>query len=240
MAARLRSILAATDLSTTGTHAMERATMLAARSGGAQMRVLHAPKRPLQVISDASKGSDLVVLGGATEHSFRDLVLGSTAERLLRKTPASLLVVRNRPQGEYRRALVALDFSEFDDRVLAFARSVAPEARFDLMHAFDTRLEGKMRYAGVDPEAITEYRARTWESAMREMRLVADRIPGHPGTIVVNGHTASNVVRQGRAANADLIVVGHRPRSWLSRMMMSGIAAEVLPKAQTDVLVVRR
>lgn len=279
MAARPGSILAATDLSTTGNHAVERAAMLAARSGIAQMRVLHvlerpllsspspeagakarrtlgeiatelgrengvrldprvATGRPLQVISDESKRCDLVVLGASRNHALRDLFLGSTTERLLTKTPASLLIVRNRPQGEYRRVLVAVDFSEFDDDVLAFARGIAPEARFDLMHVFDTRLEGKMRYAGVNPDAITEYRSRTWEMAMRDMSFVADRIPGRPRTLVVNGHIASNVLREGRTAGADLIVVGHRPRSWLSNWVMHRVASEVLPHAHTDVLVV--
>ena len=279
MATKPGSILAATDLSSKGNHAVERAAMLAARRGLGEMRVLHvlerpwlgslAPQaganarralgnlateleretgvrldprvtagRPLQVIAGESKRSDLVVLGASTDHPLRDLFLGSTAGRLLAKTPASILTVRNRPQGEYRRVLVALDLSGFDDNVLAYARAVAPDARLSLLHVFDTRFEGKMRYAGVDPDAIAEYRSRTWQAAAREISFVAERVPGNLRTIVVNGHIASNVLREGRKANADLIVVGHRPRVWLSDMVMRRIAAEVVPNAHTDILVV--
>jgi nucleotide-binding universal stress UspA family protein len=281
MPANPKSILAATDLSTEGNHAVERAAMVAGQKGIAGIRVLHVVEppwlggmprassqvasarrvlgrvaleigrengvsldqsiragRPLQVIAEESKRSDLLVLGASTNHLLRDLILGSTAERLLTKTPASILAVRNRPTADYRRVLVALDFSRFDDNALAYARALAPGARLDLMHVFDTAFEGKMRYAGVGSDAITEYRSRTWEAAWREMNAVADRVPGRLRPVVVNGHIASNVVREGRKSNADLIVVGHPRRSWLSNLVMRRTAAQVLSDAHSDILVV--
>ena len=54
---------------------------------------------------------DLVVLGFRGRHCFRDVFLGTTAERVVRKGDRSVLVVRNRPEEAYRRVLVAVDFS---------------------------------------------------------------------------------------------------------------------------------
>jgi len=211
--------------------------MLAGETG-AGIRVLQAGA-PLRLIAEESRGSDLLVLGASTGRRLRDFILGSSAERLLGKTRAPILVVRNRPEARYRRVLVAVDFSAFDDTALAYARAAAPDARLHLMHAFDTAFEGKLRYAGVGGETIQEYRSTARATAMREMALAARRVPELARAVVVNGPVASNVVRQGRAAGAELIVVAHPARSWLESLLMRPIAAQVLSDAQSDVLVVQ-
>jgi universal stress protein E len=281
MPSQLKTILAATDLSRKGNRAVERAAMLAAKSGAAELRVLHVLEQPwlapraapelaqgalrrldrlaaemgrdhgvrvqhrlgtgstLRVIAQDSRRSDLLVLGASTGHAVRDLLLGSPAQRLLARTPASILVARDPPRSDYGRVLVALNLSEFDDRTLAFARAVAPGARLDLVHVFDSRFEGKMRYAGVSGAAIEEYRSVSRDAAMQELRFAAERVPGHARTLVVGGPIASNVLRQGRESHADLIVVGHPPRRWLVSLLMRRVAAEVLSHARTDILVVQ-
>ena len=55
--------------------------------------------------------ADLVVLGARGKDFLRRLLLGSTAERLLRKSTRPMLVVKQRAREPYRRALVAVDFS---------------------------------------------------------------------------------------------------------------------------------
>ena len=51
---------------------------------------------------------------GARGASFmRHLMLGSTAERLVRRSDRPLLVVKQPPHERYRRRLVAVDFSPF-------------------------------------------------------------------------------------------------------------------------------
>jgi nucleotide-binding universal stress UspA family protein len=46
------------------------------------------------------------------------------------------------------------------------------------------------------------------------------------------------VVSQARSSNADLIVVGHPRRSWLSSLLVPRIAARVLAGARSEVLAV--
>jgi nucleotide-binding universal stress UspA family protein len=194
--------------------------------------------RTLDVIAAESAHCDLLVMGASSGRGIRDLLLGSTAERLLATTKSSILAVRKPPRGAYRRVLVALDFSSFDETVLAAARAVAPGARFHLMHVFDTTFEGKMRYAGVGPETIQDYRSMSRELAMREMVAATDHLPERPPAVLIPGPIASNVVSQARSSNADLIVVGHPKRSWLSSLLVPRIAARVLAGARSDVLAV--
>src|SRR5690606_29055517 len=67
---------------------------------------------PAEVVLDVARrsGSDLIVLGDASGVPGRRL-LGNTVETLVRSTPASVLVVKQRPRGGYRRVLVGTDLT---------------------------------------------------------------------------------------------------------------------------------
>jgi pyruvate/2-oxoglutarate dehydrogenase complex dihydrolipoamide acyltransferase (E2) component len=70
---------------------------------------------------------DLLVLGARGTSFMRHLMLGSTAERLVRKSNRPLLVVRQPPHERYRRVIVALDFSPSSLAALELARAVAEQ-----------------------------------------------------------------------------------------------------------------
>lgn len=97
-----------------------------------------AEGEPAQVILEAAarEGGDLIVLGAASG-SFGGGLLGNTAEQLVRKSPASLLVVKNRPHGAYRHLLVGTDFTAESQHGLKAAAMLFPEAELVLMHALD-------------------------------------------------------------------------------------------------------
>ena len=281
MSIKLKSILAATDLTTASNRAAERAAIVARTNGVDAIRVLHvidepwlaasgelpevlsgveralerlrfelgresdvtvdtviASGSPLAVIREKSRAADLLVLGASDRHALRDLVLGSTARRLLAKTPASVLVARAAPRADYRRVLVALDLSDSDDNAIAWARAVAPQAHLDLVHAFDTRFEGKLRYAGVGPDLIEHYRSHFRDAALAKVGSVASRVPGPASPVVVPWPVAAGLVEQARSSRSDLIVVGRPGRSWLSKLVMEPVADLILANAQCDVLVV--
>jgi nucleotide-binding universal stress UspA family protein len=54
---------------------------------------------------------DLIVVGAHGAHFIKDLFFGTTAEKVVRKGDRPVLVVKQAPQGPYRRVLVAVDFS---------------------------------------------------------------------------------------------------------------------------------
>ena len=55
--------------------------------------------------------ADLLVCGARGESVVRHLLLGTTAQRILRTTPCPVLVVKQTPHETYRRVLVPVDFS---------------------------------------------------------------------------------------------------------------------------------
>jgi nucleotide-binding universal stress UspA family protein len=56
--------------------------------------------------------------GAHGEHFFKDLLLGTTAEKVVCKGDRPVLVVKRAAHGPYRRVLVPVDFSESDNAAL--------------------------------------------------------------------------------------------------------------------------
>jgi nucleotide-binding universal stress UspA family protein len=117
--------------------------------------------------------ADLLVVGAHGEDYLGHLPLGTTAERLLRRTLRPVLMVRQTPHETYRRVLVPVDFSSWSVPAARLARAVAPNAELILLHAFEAPFESRLRFAGVREEDIDRYRAATRQEAMAELERIA-------------------------------------------------------------------
>lgn len=85
--------------------------------------------------------ADLLVMGARGAGFMRELLIGSTTERVLRKTTRPLLVVKQMAHELYRRVLVPVDFSLRSLEALQLAQRVAPQAEYVLLHAFEVPFE---------------------------------------------------------------------------------------------------
>ncbi|MDQ1242891.1 MAG: hypothetical protein QG550_2143 [Pseudomonadota bacterium] len=65
--------------------------------------------RQIEARADAS-AADMLVLGARGASFMRHLLLGSTAERMVRRTTRPMLVVKHPARGPYRRLLVPVEF----------------------------------------------------------------------------------------------------------------------------------
>lgn len=106
-------------------------------------------------IARAAADFDLVVIGAYGMHPLRDFAIGTSAERLLRRSHRPVLVVNRKPAGPYRQVLVPVDFSPDARAAVSLARQVAPDAELHLLHAFEVAFESKLRFAGVEDEEIS-------------------------------------------------------------------------------------
>src|SRR4030066_2328266 len=75
---------------------------------------------------------------------LKDWLLGTTAERVVRKGDRPVLVVKRPPEGPYRHVLVAVDFSDTSHRALALAAHLAPGAHLTLLHAYEFWYEARL------------------------------------------------------------------------------------------------
>lgn len=198
--------------------------------------------RPIDAIARHAEEIDagLLVLGARGEGFLRQLTLGSTASRLLRRTPQPVLVVKQAPHEPYRRVLVAVDFSPAALAALRLVRQLAPEAMLILLHAVEMPFEGKMQYANVDPGIIQRYRVEAQLSGMQKLRDLARReaLPD-AGTqlLALHGDAARLIIEQEQEQDCDLIVVGKRGMHIAEELLLGSTTRHVLLESQGDVLV---
>jgi nucleotide-binding universal stress UspA family protein len=184
--------------------------------------------------------ADLVVLGARGASYMRHLLLGSTAERLVRKSVKPLLVVRQPPHEAYRRVLVGVDFSPSSLPALAAARAVAPAAELVVLHAYEVPFEDRLRSSGLAEDTLDQYRLIARRQALQGMQsLLADAgvEPGSVETLVRQGDPASLVIEQEQERDCDLIVVGRHGESTLEAILLGSVTRHVLQASQGDVLV---
>jgi nucleotide-binding universal stress UspA family protein len=190
-------------------------------------------------IADAAANVDLVVVG-APGRWLSNLVLGSTVHRLLRRTRRPVLVVRQSPASPYRRVLVALDLLTSPAKALASARVVAPQAHFDVLHAYRAPLEGKLQYAGVAESTIANHRLDAFQAAfarMADLMLAQNALPRLTAH-VVHGSAAVEVLDKERALGADLVVVSRSAKALAEEWLIQGVTSRLLEEGAGDVLVV--
>lgn len=194
----------------------------------------------------AEYGVDLVVVGRRTERSgIRDR-LGSTPERVLRRTRLPLLLAAPAREGPPRRLLAAIDESAVAARVLEWtelllARDEAATAR--LVHsvsplpplAEDAALTTPPTADGMTAgERARAREASRWLETRRSAMSYSDRVE----TLVQIGRPATVIVAEATRGDFDLVVLGTHGRGALGRLAFGSVSEEVLRAAPCPVLVV--
>lgn len=219
---------------------------LAASGVAVQTRI--ADGIPSQEVSAAAKAedTDLIVVGTRGKTGLEHVVLGSTAERIIRVSPCPVLAVRAETPAtteetgvRLERVLVPMDFSDCSIEAVEYAALVGHRAAatLTLVHVLEP-----VSY-GLDFTLI--------QSAKREQQreAVTARLAALVRALTSAGVAADHQVRGGlptdsileaaRALPADLIVMGTHGRRGLSRACCGSVAESVLRKSSCPVLTVR-
>jgi nucleotide-binding universal stress UspA family protein len=187
--------------------------------------------------------ADLLVLGARGEGFMRELLLGSTTERVLRKTTRPLLVVKQIAREAYRRVLLPVDFSARSVEALRLAQALAPQAEIVLLHAFEVPFEGKLRYAGVEEPALSGLRVNAKREAsgkMNDFVAAAAIDPEKVCRLVLHGEASSLILEQEQEQDCDLIVIGKRGAGVVGELLLGSVTKHILTQSAADVLVADR
>jgi universal stress protein E len=190
------------------------------------------------IVSDPD--ASLVVIGFRGRRPLRQRLLGSTAERLVERSPHDVLVVKNNPRGPYRKVLVCTDFNH--STALMFERASAwfPEADMHLLHVYQPPYEGLLETAGAPADAIREHRQASVRTAKQEAaRFVSSLSPSlRPrGTSVRRGDAPDVIAEVVASQEYDLVILG-RNRTLASELFIGSVTKRVLRASSSDVLVV--
>jgi nucleotide-binding universal stress UspA family protein len=165
-------------------------------------------------------GADLLCVG-AGQHA---LPLGSVSAALVRRAPVPVLVARGGPRGRLARILVGYDGSEPAARAVTAAATLAREANAGVwvVHVSPPGRAG---------EAVIEL--------ARARELVATAGARLEDLRDETGDPAERLLAVADAVDADLLVVGARGRSGISRWLLGGTSDKLVAHATRAALVIR-
>jgi nucleotide-binding universal stress UspA family protein len=225
--------------------ARQRLAALTAQFGtryGCSAGVAVARGRVTSAILDEADARDagLIVLGARGEGYLGRLLIGTTSERLLRRTLRPMLVVKQPPHEAYRRVLVPVDFSAGSAQLLRLAQAVAPGAELILFHAFEAPFESKLRYAGVTEETLGRYLIAARQEALARLQELAAEVGLTAGQVrihVEHGEAARAILMQEVELDCDLIVLGKHGQGMMEELLLGSVTKHVLAESAGDVLV---
>lgn len=200
--------------------------------------------RPAPQIAAAARelGADLLVIGAHGEHPVHDLLMGTTAQKLLRIAPCPLLVVKRPPPFDYRTVLLPTDFSAPAVRAAEAARTLLPDATLHLVHAFELPYDGLMRYAGVDDATVQTYRAAAQEALAARLAGLAAALGAASGRAfahVRHGYAPTRIDEWIAELAVDLVAIAAHGKSGVEEAFLGSVSAHVVQTAACDVLLVR-
>ncbi len=205
-----------------------------------------------EVISAArAEDSDLIVVGTRGKTGLAHVLLGSTAERVIRGASCPVLTVRTEPghgaqkEGSLptpvslERILVPIDFSHCSLDALEFAVMVARQAEASLMllHVLEPVSYGLDFTLGHirTREEVRE----NWTKRLEELAS-SHRHPHVPVEIQLRGGLPiDSILDAAQTLPCDLIVMGTHGRRGISHALSGSVAEAVLRKAHCPVLTVR-
>lgn len=186
--------------------------------------------------------ADLIIIGPHRSR-LRDVFVGTTAERVVRRTTRPLLVAIETPATHHGKALLALDFDDASKSAgrEALAMGVFEHTEVVVMHAFDAPAEGMMKRSMVQSDEVARYVDGEAETAAEKLRtLVSDLgLPPTCQTVVsMKGSPARTILESAQEVGGDLIVIGTNQRKGFERALVGSVTEDVIRDAHRDVLII--
>ncbi len=199
------------------------------------MQESHRPHTALLKVADQHE-TDLIVAGTHSKWGLERLVLGSTAEELIRNSACPVLTVgphaKLPPEGPlvFRTIVYATDFSGQAAKAAIFALSFAQDSGAHIYLCHISRTEpGPEEKVALDARFKTALNRMIPESVFEWCT---------PETVVRHGDPAENILELARRVDADLIVLGARNSSFWLTHIEHGLTPDLLAEATCPVMTV--
>ncbi len=190
---------------------------------------------------------DLIVMGTHGRRGIDRLVLGSTAEEVVRLATVPVLTVpgaeRKAPDPVVRRLLAPVDFSPFSRLAISYAKELAAAygAPLDVLHVVS---EPSFNSPFV-PEADPVLLPTSAEWARQAKQALGDLVDQTEGadikvqTFLITGSPAHEIVQFAAAQGADLIVMASHGRTGLKHWLLGSVTEKVVRSAPCPVFTIK-
>lgn len=203
------------------------------RIGTPYIQLVHAVEETKQ---------DMLFVGTRGATGLKRLVLGSTAQRLLRNCPAPVWIVRPEHVGPLKTILAATDFSPASGDALAMAADLAVHVGADLHVLHATETAGALESAQ-GQGFLADVSAKQVDRELREhLREFSEEICGDaikPQLLLAKGPAWKAIGNAAKRLQADLAVLSTVGRSGLSGLLIGNTAEKVVDAVHCNVLAVK-
>jgi nucleotide-binding universal stress UspA family protein len=200
---------------------------------------------PAACILKSAAGADLIVMGTHGRGGFERLVLGSVAEKVLRKANCPVMTVP--PQAiatsklPFRHVLCPVDFSESSIVALqlAFSLTHVADTGLTILHVFEwTSDEASARRVLKESEFHRQWGA---ETRQRLEDLIPEDVRNwcEPNPRLEYGKVYEQILRLAATGQVDLIVMGVNGRNPLDVKLFGSTTNQVVRRATCPVLTLR-
>ena len=201
-----------------------------------------------EIVSAAEElGADVIAMGSRGLGGVKRFVLGSVSEQVMTYAPCSVLIAR---QPDHQggpasdsplRILLAYDGSPVAQAAVEQLASLALDAKTQIVAMTVLTL---MTYYRMD---VLQTTSPSWQAekqaAQDDLERVAQRLksltPNVETQLHESGDASQSILDAAQAAGADLIVMGHKGRSGIGRLLLGSVASRVAQHAPCSVWVAR-
>jgi nucleotide-binding universal stress UspA family protein len=205
--------------------------------------------RPFQEICRLARNIeiDLIIIATRGNTGFKHLVLGSTAERVVRYSPFPVLVVRSgaakagKRQLGFKKILVPIDFSECSMQGLSYANAFAKQFKSKLVLLNSVHFEyyfGTDEHTRYDLPRLQQYAEKSAREQMRDLVRRTDWNGLKVEPSMRGGHPGQQICEHAKDADVDLIITSTHGTTGFRHVLLGSTAEYVIRHAQCPVLVV--
>jgi nucleotide-binding universal stress UspA family protein len=201
-----------------------------------------------------STEADLLVIGTHGRSGFERLLLGSVAEKVLRKANCPVLTVPKRiadiapaRQVLYKRILCSVDFSDSSMHALKYATSLAQETDADLVvlhvvaHEFDHAAETAVGAYDAGMSVADFLKTREAELCRRLQEAVSQANEFcSVKPVIAHGKPWREILRVAAQRESDVIVMGVQGRGATDLLFFGSTTQQVVRESPCPVLTLRR
>ena len=199
----------------------------------------------LEIIQVAKENSvDLLVIGTHGRAGVDRVILGSVAERIVRKAPCPVMVIKGRKFTGFKRIIVPIDFSDCSRKALeyAIATAGAHKSRLTILHVYEESfIEPYVNAANSEEEAgeIMKEIERVNETKYDEFLKTIDLRSVEYDKLLIKGIPETEIVETAAEQQADLVVMGTHGRAGLKHILIGSTAEEVVRTVHCDIIILK-
>lgn len=204
---------------------------------------------PRQVVTDVVEGNsvqqivkrahtveaDVICMGRHGRGSLLDVLIGSTARKVVKAGDVPVLLVRSAAREAYRSVLVAVDLTLGSPKVIKAARPYLQQStEVEVLYASSVPYED---YVVMSASRSEEFRQAAMDEAAQELKALVTKTGLKATPRVLGGDPRMVIVEEAKAQESELIVLGTHGRKGLKKLVLGSVAEWVLSHASCDVLV---